>query len=119
MKKLVIGTLTAALLAFTFTACSVVVQSDGHSQIAPATSAAYKFFSPTTERELESANTLREVNKGYVIVKASKDFDANLFKTYGAVINGSFTLDNGYSYYRLHKSTAQRRRRRQVCAGTE
>lgn len=65
----------------------------------------YRAFAPTTEAEVAEAAADGEVNAGYVIVKATKDFDAARFATLGAQKVDSFEF-NGYEYYRLYKKDA-------------
>ena len=100
-KKIVL--LAALFAALALAGCNLASQKSvtDNSYGSPSMTA-YQTFSSTSEAELAAAASNGVVNAGYVIAKASKDFDPTRFEAMGASVVGSFDV-NGYTYYRLYK----------------
>lgn len=102
MRKTVI--LLAAIMALLALAgCTLAVNSGGTSISQNRGMTAYEMFEPANEQELMAAGIAGDVNVGYIIVKASKDFDPKLFQRLGAEVKGSFEI-NGATYYRVYRA---------------
>jgi thermitase len=100
-KKIAI--LAALFAALALAGCNLASQKSVNDlNSASPSMTEYRTFSAASEEELAVAANNGFVNAGYVIAKASRDFDPARFTAMGATVAGSFEID-GFTYYRLYK----------------